>query len=411
MHLANTNALVWAIGNGLVSTSLVTYLALGLGASGIAIGLILSAPHLAGLLRLVAPAMMTTGQRRKVVCLTGYLASAMVLVAMPQLAAPREGLDPAIGIATLVICWCVYHLLEYIATIALWSWLGDWMPPPVRGRLVGWRERFLVVGRIVGVTASVLLSFGWEYLDPSAERWVPLYWSASVGAGMLVLAVVPLLWLAPRTSNNEATPTNTWRAMARVLSDRKYASLLLYSCWFAAANGITSSAQAIYPWRVLDINYHQLVGLRSMMYAGQTAMAPTSGWWIDRFGARRLMTICQLIVATGPLFFLISTPSYPWWVAGAFVVWMFYAPLNVSLDTLKLKLVPIEQSAPALAVYYATSDLAFSATALLGSAYYDRLREQGLDAWWLFATFFLSGWVLRSIAAWLVWLIPDIEGS
>ena len=37
MWLANANALVWAIGNGLVSTLLVTYLALELGAKGIAI--------------------------------------------------------------------------------------------------------------------------------------------------------------------------------------------------------------------------------------------------------------------------------------------------------------------------------------------------------------------------------------
>lgn len=42
------NAILWALGNGLASTTLVVYLALELGAAGLGISLLLAAPALVG---------------------------------------------------------------------------------------------------------------------------------------------------------------------------------------------------------------------------------------------------------------------------------------------------------------------------------------------------------------------------
>ncbi len=56
MWLANVNAGLWAIGNGLISTTLVFYLAVELGAAGLAASCVLAAPRFAGLLRLGVPA-------------------------------------------------------------------------------------------------------------------------------------------------------------------------------------------------------------------------------------------------------------------------------------------------------------------------------------------------------------------
>ena len=50
------NGLLWAVGNGLISSTLVIYLALHLGAQRVAISALLAAPRLAGVPRLGAPA-------------------------------------------------------------------------------------------------------------------------------------------------------------------------------------------------------------------------------------------------------------------------------------------------------------------------------------------------------------------
>ncbi len=403
MWLANANAAIWATGNGLVSTTLVIYLALELGATGIAVSLIRAAPQLVGLLRLASPALMTTGRSRKLVCLAGYASSALVLGVLVAVAQYH--------VMALVVCWCLYHLLEYVATVALWSWLGDWMPPVVRGRLIGWRERFLVAGRIVGICASVALATLWYRMDPDPQRWEPLAWSAGVGAAMMLLAVVPLLWLAPRTGKSPPSSCNPWDDICRALTDSAYRRLLLYSFWVAFANGVTGTAQSLYPRWVLGFDYTHMQTMQSMMYTGQTAIAPTCGWWIDRFGPRRLMVGAQLVVATGPLFFFLASENYPWWIAGAFLVWVAYAPLNVGLDTLKLRLIPTDGSAPSLAVYQSVSDLAHGATLIIGGYLFDRLTAGDSPPLGLYAGLFLLGWLLRSCAAPLAWRVPESRGD
>jgi hypothetical protein len=69
VRLANANAALWAIGNGLISTLLVIYLASDVGASGLALSLILAAPRFAGVLRLGVPALMARLRARKAVCI------------------------------------------------------------------------------------------------------------------------------------------------------------------------------------------------------------------------------------------------------------------------------------------------------------------------------------------------------
>lgn len=399
MHLANTNAAIWATGNGLVGTTLVIYLAIELGAAGIYVSLVLAAPRLVGLLRLASPALMTSGRKRKLVCLACYLASALVLALLP-LVATRH-------VMALVGCWCLYHLLEYIGTVALWSWLGDWMPRTVRGRLIGWRERYLIAGRIVGVAVSISLDTLWRYLDPEVPRWVPLAWSASVGAAMMMLAVVPLFWLAPKIGTVPPSPPSPWRDIQRAFTDRAYRRLLLYSFWIALANGVTGTAQSLYVSRVLGFTYNQSQAFRSMMYAGQTAIAPSCGRWIDKFGPRRLMVAAQLVVATGPLFYFLASAEFPWWIVGAWIVWIAYAPLNVGLDTLKLRLIPTDGSAPPLAVYQSVSDLAHGATLIIGGYLFDQLTTGDSPPLGLYAGLFLVGWLLRSSAAPLAWRVPE----
>src|SRR5215216_252468 len=93
LRLANANAATWALGNGLISTLLVIYLAADLGASGLSLSLILAAPRFAGLLRLGVPALMARVRARKVVCITAYATSSIVLCAVPAVAALHDGID------------------------------------------------------------------------------------------------------------------------------------------------------------------------------------------------------------------------------------------------------------------------------------------------------------------------------
>lgn len=119
--LAYLNGGIWAAGNGLTSSVLVIYLAMEYDVPGMGLGisLILAAPRLAGLLRLAAPALIRRVGDRKRFCLAAYLASGLVLMGLPAVAAPGTLPSAAASLAALVALWCVYHLFEYLGTVAL----------------------------------------------------------------------------------------------------------------------------------------------------------------------------------------------------------------------------------------------------------------------------------------------------
>jgi hypothetical protein len=143
MTLANFNAGLWATGNGLVSTTLVFYLAVELGAAGLAASFVLAAPRFAGVLRLGVPALMARLKARKLLCVGSYALSSLVLCLVPTAAAFEGRASAGVAIGVLVSAWCLYHLTEFCGTVTLWSWLGDLMPPRIRGRLIGRREAWL----------------------------------------------------------------------------------------------------------------------------------------------------------------------------------------------------------------------------------------------------------------------------
>src|SRR5689334_12984707 len=88
IRLAMVNATLWAVGNGLATTTLVTYLARELGAKGLAVSLILASATMVGLLRQLTPWLVARVGSRKQFCLGMYGASAMLLLFLPIGAAP-----------------------------------------------------------------------------------------------------------------------------------------------------------------------------------------------------------------------------------------------------------------------------------------------------------------------------------
>lgn len=398
MRLANVNAFLWAVGNGLVSTLLVIYLAAELGASSFAISLILAAPRFAGVLRLAVPAVIARLQRRKEVCLVAFSLSSLVLCAVPIVAKAEQRLSSPAALAILVTAWCIYHLFEYAGTVALWSWLGDLTPSGVRGRLLGHREQWLVAGRLIGIVASALLALLWSRLLPEAARWQPLALSAAAGAGFMLLSVAPL-WRMPATAQApSASPAAPWRTLLTALADPAYRRLMTFTCCFSCVNGIPAAAQEMFPIRVLGVSYATLQALRGFMRAGQFAVAPRVGRLVDRFGNRPVMIVAQLLVATATLFYLPAAPGQWWWLVGAHLAWVAYAGLNVGLDNIKLKLAPQDNNAPYLAIYQASSDFVHGLTMVAGGALIDnRLRTGDSTAFALYTRLFLFAWIGRTL--------------
>lgn len=399
------NAVAWSLGNGLVSTTLVVYLALGLGADSLLIAWLLAAPRFAGVLRVAAPSLLSIGAAcsvsRKPICLTAFALSAATLAAVP---AVTWGVSPetsqselATRLLVLAIGWCLYHLLQYVAVVALWSWFGDLYPPQLRSRIVGQRERWLALGSIAGTLTSIALAFAWSIWSPDQTNRVPLAISATAGASLMLAALVPLLSIRSLADRPSALPTAPWLTLRQAITEPRYRRLLAFNCWLGFANGITGSAQSLYGLSVLGIPFATLQTYRIAMEGGQSLLADWSGRAISRWGAKRVMAPAQAIVATGPLWYFLATPETAWLVGVAFLAWVAYAPINVALDTLKLDLAEPANNAPYLAVFHAVSDFANGITVLLGGLLFDTLTNGDAFSLRVYAGLFLTGWIARTV--------------
>lgn len=426
LFLASANAFCWAVGNGMTSTMLVIYLSIEYGAEGLAIALIIAAPKIIGVFRVAAPPVNRFIGDRKTSSVWLYAASGAILLAMSFLTAPGSLPSPRLALFVLIGMWSLYHLLEYFATVSLWSWLNDLMPTESRGSFLGVRDAWMTAGRIVGGLAAAGISYlcaqapGWliaaQQQPPTwlQGRWSGYAFPTAIGSLFLIAAIVPLLWLPVFKEKQERPGWQPFELIAP-LFDRRYLPLLAFSVWFAASNGLTQSAQGMYPRKILDLPVYWMMLLPVFMRIGQTTLAAPTGWLVDRWGYRPVLMTSQVLVAIGPLFYALAVPGFVWWIAGAWLLWVAYVGLNVGLPAAMLSLAPADKTAPHIGIYFAVSGLAYGLGAIFGGMLFDYcsepfvtrfLNDQLLDRWSLF---FISGFLLRLFGVVFLALLPPTQ--
>jgi MFS family permease len=417
-RLAYWNAAIHAFGGGLTGTTLIVYMAQEFGASriGLGVSLILAARHIVGLLRLGAPALIGRVADRKRFCAAAYLISAAFLLALPLAAALGEISSSSDALWALVSIWCLYNLFEYFAAIALWSWLADLAHKRVRGRFLGVRERWSTLAEAAAMLGSGIFVWAWQkYISPGSARWVAYAIPAGLGACFSVAALVPLV-LMPRAESGRSAPrAATLGNILAPFADGNFLGLLLFGCWFSFFNGVTQSAQNLYPIQVLGIPLFLSLAAQTAMRSGQWAISPSLGGLADRFGNRPVMITSQLIAASGLLFYLMATPESKGWYFVAWAAWIAYAGLNVCLPNLMLNLSPGRSNAPYIAAYYTVSGLCYAASTIVGGQLHDHWQDASLGFlrsatqmdYYQFC--FLFGWIARSLAVLFILPINEVN--
>ncbi|PQO33917.1 MFS transporter [Blastopirellula marina] len=375
---ANENAGIWAIGNGLVSTTLVTYFAQSLGAQSGIVSWIVAAPKLVGVLRWFAPYLLKLGGSYRTTSITAFLLSTLFLLLLPLCAIP--GLWPSTNMAltALVFCWCFYHLAEYCGFVVFIAWLIQLVPNPLRGRFFGLRERWLTAGKLSGYLFAGLLAATLRDAFAVDLRWITYPFLAIYGAMVMVASVIPIARI-PEPPPQSQIHSSFLEDLKHWRNPRAY-WFLLYGTWFSAANGLFSTLLYVYPYRGLNISLLLPMVLMAAMQLGQSIISRPAGVAIDRFGWRPVMICGQVLVALGPYLFRFGTAGY---VAGN-LIWIAYALINVALPIAVVDGRRDASAGPPLALYFAWTGLVYGLTALAG---------------WSVANFFVASKLLNDPAA------------
>ncbi len=333
--------------------------------------------------RLAAAKIAGAGLARKRFCIVTYVLSAAVLLGLPglNLAADRiTGQFWGVGrlLWGVIAVWCLYHLLEFLANVALWAWLRDLVPVEHRGRFLGRRERWISAGRTIGMLASGL--FAHHCKDLPEWKWAAYTLPAAAGAAILMLAPLPLAFMpaagtAERVDHSAAgAEPFRWRSLLTPLLDARLSRLMIYGCWFSFFNGITQTAMAAFPERILGLSLLYVLELRTATSLGQSLVSPLLGRCTDRYGNRPVVMACQVIVGLALYGYLWATPDEPHWFDLAWVAFVAYAGINIGLPNLLLKLSPLGQTGSCVATYFALTGLCYGVSTILGGFVFDMLQ-------------------------------------
>jgi hypothetical protein len=383
---SHVSGALWAVGNGLTTGPVLTFLVIDLGARGPGVSVMLAVPVLAGLLRLAAPRLLAAVGSYRRAAIRVLTASYLLAWGVP-LAALVEGWGPTARLAVVLGLLAVHQGLEYLGQVTVWAWLGELTPRRLRGRLFARRQRWQLAATLPSAVGGALLI---DYLRtaPGATP-AAILWSYAApmlaGAGFLSASLLPLRKMADVRWSPLAAAAAPTVSIGAAMSNRPLRRMLLWGLWFSFFNGLTQTAQNWFPKQVLRLDVLPLVLMRGGMMLGQFGLSGPCGRFVDRFGNRPLMIVCQAVVAMGFLFYLQASALSPWWIAGAWLLWSAYAGINVAIPSLALKLAPAAGGAAYLATFQAVSSLAYAGSTLLGGWWFMSLE---------YATFAVGGFVM-----------------
>lgn len=379
------NAWIWGVGNGLISTSLITFLIRDIcfGRQDIALGStiawIVAAPRIVGLLRLITPGLIDWCGSRKWFMISAFCLSPLVLLGIP-LGVPKMMHHWSVEstLVFLVLVWCLYHVVEYFGTVSLWSIIGDLVPQEHRAVFIGRREGWMIFGQTLGFLACGLYSFYViENIPKSSPKWIGYILPTYFGIACLLLAVVPLLRIAEVPWKRESTKFLTsLRQLGKPFRSRQFCIFVLFGVSLQFAGGITQSVQFLHQVYVLQISLLVSLAAQTLTRTGQFAIAPFNGKLIDRLGFFPVMCVSILIVSSGSLFYFFADASRWYFVFGAASVWIFWVGVNVGISTLVLNYSPEDQKASGISIFYTASTLSFALSTLLGGFLADKLRDR-----------------------------------
>jgi MFS family permease len=282
------------------------------------------------------------------------LASAR-LVWTPMALLPLCTFDTETATALLITVAALSAALQVIGQNAWNAWIGDLVPPPLRGRYFGARTTFVTGGVALASLACAML------LESGLPRAVTLPAIAGllaatglVSAGLLARQIEP-----PRTEDRPQL-----RAYLAALRDPRARGLLVYNLAWGSAVAPGAAFFSLHVLGALHASFFVLAAHAMVVALARMLTAPFWGRAVDRWGARPVLFQCSLGIALMPALWVITTPGCLWPLAiDAALSGVMWGGHGVASFDLPLGIAPASKRSYYLALFAMASGIGFAVSA------------------------------------------------
>jgi MFS family permease len=279
--------------------------ALYLGCGPFWVGLLGALPFLAQLMQLPGAWLTSRFGARRMALLTVLLSRQAFL---PLIALPFLPLSLEVKRGVLVAVAATHHGLGILCNNAWVTWMGDLVPPRVRGRYFGRRTAIsTLAGALSTLTTGTFLD-GARASDRTGLALAALAFTACV-LGALSTAIMALKHDPAR--HPTGTPFQAAR-MLQPLRDGAARRLLAYGISWNAALGLAGPFFTLYLVQDLKLGFTLAALQGSSASLARMLSAPLWGRLIDRLGARRVLRACAYGLVLSPVLWVLAGPER-WW--------------------------------------------------------------------------------------------------
>ena len=410
--------LLWTIGFSLTTGGFLTYFAYEIGANAIPIATILVIPEMASVCGVFSRSITRLLGNRKRTYVWCSLLARIASLMIPALAIDELRASVANPIWLLIAVLAATNIFQAIAYNAYISWLSDLVPEYNWGKLFA-RRSLAKVGILIFV--PMMGAFARDYwkekkLGPDETLWVYLF-VFSVGTLFLTVSLLPMLRLpnvSPRETD-KANPPTSWAHVIAAFANPNTRYVILYAWWLALFQGITQSPFFFYSVYHLKISLGTYYAMAGLMYGLQFGLSIPTGNISDRVGNKWPLMIGLFAVAMALPFWMLATPQTWWWLIGAYLLWGFFAVVNITQRNLLLKVSPRGDNQIQFGLFKQVAGLIAGASGLLGGYLLTHLQKSefsyALGSFELtaFSLIFLISFAGRLMAP--LWLLPVREST
>jgi MFS family permease len=224
--------------------------------------------------------------------------------------------------------------------LALLTWMAELVPPSVRGRFLGARNRISgIVGQVTALIAAVAIQ---SMSGPAAQS--PLMFAALFAcAGLIGLAALPILARVPppRRAQSRVEAPSLKRMLIAPLRDTNFRTFLHFATIWHIALGMINPFLIVFMLEELGLS---LLHVTALSVLNSTTAAATMGYWGrlgDHFGAKTVVRAGTYIITIPTILWLVVTPERTWPIAIIQVTMGFgWGAYNTNVNNLMLKIAP-----------------------------------------------------------------------